>query len=529
MMDSTVGSSRPVSQIGPAGIPIDASIARTPRKHVPNPSVPSWMSATYANMLARRRANPLAFRPDKEYFWRLQGSVILAALPQTFLVALWSAAVVGFFVYFDYRGIDSVLVPILSPVIGLLLVFRTNSAYDRYWEGRRLWGQLTSTVLSYARLIWIHCPERDEADKLEKVTALKLLIAFPYAVKHHLRNEHGLNWVDIQNVVPQVFELQYDTKLEHLHESYLRRRKHPDQATPESPKGPNTGSLKSSKMEFNPVFDNDYDVEHTHEFLCGCVRVPNLINELLTAFVRSKRAKDQIHFMMGSNMYGLSNQLQEMVSSLERILSTPLPLAYSLHLKHAMMLYLFSLPFQVLNSLKWWTIPAVAVVAFTMIGLERIGREIENRNFWNDLPQSRYCEAIRDEIQYIISRSAPDPDVWPSDLDEFSPNNPSNNRNGGTMRRKPQKENPEEALARTRTVTSARKAARSGGRADELGMRTTSQGGYAAPFSAMDIGGPPRMGPSASAPGYVQQQYQQPPQTLQLQMMGGRKEGDGGV
>ncbi|MCC6430184.1 MAG: hypothetical protein IT354_04695, partial [Gemmatimonadaceae bacterium] len=31
---------------------------------------------------------------------------------------------------------------ILGIILGLLLVFRTNTSYDRWWEGRRLWGQL---------------------------------------------------------------------------------------------------------------------------------------------------------------------------------------------------------------------------------------------------------------------------------------------------------------------------------------------------------------------------------------------------
>src|SRR5262245_25131539 len=40
---------------------------------------------------------------------------------------------------------------LLGIVLGLFLVFRTNSAYDRWWEGRRLWGSLVNSTRSLAQ------------------------------------------------------------------------------------------------------------------------------------------------------------------------------------------------------------------------------------------------------------------------------------------------------------------------------------------------------------------------------------------
>ncbi|PWT99469.1 MAG: hypothetical protein C5B53_05360 [Candidatus Melainabacteria bacterium] len=71
----------------------------------------------------------------------------------------------------------------VSIILGVLLVFRTNSAYERWSEGRHLWGQLTNDsrnlALKVSRLIRI--------PQVEKQQLGELLVSFAYALKHHLR------------------------------------------------------------------------------------------------------------------------------------------------------------------------------------------------------------------------------------------------------------------------------------------------------------------------------------------------------
>ena len=66
------------------------------------------------------------------------------------------------------------------------------------------------------------------------------------------------------------------------------------------------------------------------------------------------------------------------IADFERLLRTPIPLAYSLHLHHSVWLYILSLPYQIVNVLDWWTVPVVALGAFTLLGIMSIGTEIEN-------------------------------------------------------------------------------------------------------------------------------------------------------
>jgi putative membrane protein len=67
----------------------------------------------------------------------------------------------------------------------------------------------------------------------------------------------------------------------------------------------------------------------------------------------------------------------DQLTSMERIVNTPIPKSYGIHLKQVVTLYLFSLPFTLIKELGWATVPIVTVVAFTFMGIEGIADEIE--------------------------------------------------------------------------------------------------------------------------------------------------------
>src|SRR6478736_3511413 len=74
---------------------------------------------------------------------------------------------------------------ILGLVLGTLLVFRTNTSYDRWWEGRKLWGQLVNDSRNLAIKIET-CVRADLADKQRLG---RWLIDFAFALKGHLRGK----------------------------------------------------------------------------------------------------------------------------------------------------------------------------------------------------------------------------------------------------------------------------------------------------------------------------------------------------
>jgi len=82
----------------------------------------------------------------------------------------------------------SVMYSILGFVISLLLVFRTNTAYERWWEGRKLWGSLTN--MSRNLSIKVHAIVQNKEDQK---FLNQLILHFPFALKNHLRNAVTMN------------------------------------------------------------------------------------------------------------------------------------------------------------------------------------------------------------------------------------------------------------------------------------------------------------------------------------------------
>jgi putative membrane protein len=95
------------------------------------------------------------------------------------------------------------------------------------------------------------------------------------------------------------------------------------------------------------------------------------------------------------------DQIIMLFSGCERILKTPIPRPYSIHLKHLLLLYCFALPFQFVQPLDWLTIPTVGIISFALLGIEDIGEEIENPFGCdlNDLPLDRFCQYLQAEIE----------------------------------------------------------------------------------------------------------------------------------
>ncbi|KAJ6549263.1 Bestrophin, RFP-TM, chloride channel-domain-containing protein [Mycena vulgaris] len=92
------------------------------------------------------------------------------------------------------------------------------------------------------------------------------------------------------------------------------------------------------------------------------------------------------------------------LTTLEHILTTPLPFVYSVHIRHVVWLYLFLLPLQLVSDFQWHTVPAVSVGAFVYLGFVAAGEEIEQPFGYddNDLDLDMFCrDIIRQDIQCL--------------------------------------------------------------------------------------------------------------------------------
>lgn len=93
-------------------------------------------------------------------------------------------------------------IPVMHSLLGfaisMLLVFRTNTAYDRWWEGRKLWGSLVNTSRNFAMKLQVILPEED---KMQRSFFRKIIPAYAYALHNHLHKEkQELNFLMIRNI-----------------------------------------------------------------------------------------------------------------------------------------------------------------------------------------------------------------------------------------------------------------------------------------------------------------------------------------
>lgn len=278
---------------------------------------------------------------------RVKGSVLPAVLPRSIMCGIVTAAIV-LLAQQDIKlfiPLKDNLIP--SIVLGLLLVFRTNTAYDRFWEGRKCLGTIIISIRNLSRQIWVHQTANAPQDREKKRIILNLLSAIPYITKYHLRGEP---------MGPEVQLLLPDFRWQQL------------------------GQGGNAPLEVifwvSDYLQTEYQLDHLNS------------NQLVS-------------------MTGMLDAIVGAIAGCERILKTPMPLAYAIHLKQLLLVYCLFLPFQTVKDLGWMAVPVVMIVSFTLLGIEEIGVEIENPfgTDANDLPLDSICNTVRGNVEDLMRLS----------------------------------------------------------------------------------------------------------------------------
>lgn len=235
---------------------------------------------------------------------------------------------------------------VLSFNIGftLLLVFRTNTAHDRFWEGRQLWGALVNTSRNLTRGIWIIVKDKTPEDKLEKESILRLVVAFAFAMKLHLRS---------------------------------------------APLDDQLASLMSKK-QYLQLQESD--------------NRPLKIAFWIGDYLQYQQERNCLDIYQLTSLQECVDELVDILGGCERILKTPLPLIYTIKLRQLLFIFCLILPLEVVSYLTWWTAPVIAFVSFTLLSIEQIGSEIEEPFGFdpNDLPLNRICNTIASNVEELI-------------------------------------------------------------------------------------------------------------------------------
>jgi ion channel-forming bestrophin family protein len=121
-------------------------------------------------------------------------------------------------------------------------------------------------------------------------------------------------------------------------------------------------------------------------------------------YLQAEQRRGTIGLYQVNELQSIIAQMVDMLGVCERILRTPIPMAYAIHLKQLLLIYSLLLPSQFVLDLGWWTVPVVGLVSFTLFGIEAIGMEIENPfgSDPNDLPLDAICAGIQRTIDDTI-------------------------------------------------------------------------------------------------------------------------------
>ncbi|VUC23779.1 unnamed protein product [Clonostachys rosea] len=334
----------------------------------------------------------LAHHSKWPMFLQLHGSVTPRMILPIAFTGAWATAIscISYFVY--NLGIDSVLLTVLGFVVGLSLSFRNSTAYERYAEGRKYWTQLSLATQNLARLVWVHVAEREGSeveDLLAKVTFCNMLVTFAYALKHKLRFEPFTHYDDLE------------PRLKHL--NVLAKK-----AEPRDFANPSTLRRAALALGFPMAESNPRKLIKKSTKPLGNVPLEILTycSEYFKSVIDNETFKAPIYQTQALNMLTTMNDI---LTGTDRILNTPLPIAYSIAISQITWVYIIVLPFQLWDRLQWVTIPATMFAAYIILGLALIGREIENPfgDDVNDLPLEDFCQQIRREIDVIMASGAP--------------------------------------------------------------------------------------------------------------------------
>lgn len=234
---------------------------------------------------------------------------------------------------FEYAGL----------VMGLILVFRVNNGYDRWWEGRKIWGNIVNNSRNLVMIVMNYIPSAD-SDWHLKLT--NYLAALPYLIKNSLRESEDVD--EIRSLIPAALM----TKLQ--------------------------------------------EVKHKPNFLLG-----EIAKELNLA--RLNGSLDNFAFMQAEQTRAA---LVDCQGACERILNTPIPYVMAVKSRRFILLFLIALPFALVHLSTIINFLISGLVAYTLLSLDQIGLELQNpfsEQRLSHLPLGRICVGIRRDVMEIRS------------------------------------------------------------------------------------------------------------------------------
>ena len=286
-------------------------------------------------------------RPNMHWFrillvWR--GSVVRSILPQVLLTTGFAVVVLlthGTLLHYQIT-LTSEPFTLLGVALSIFLAFRNNVSYDRFWEGRKLWGSLLNHGRNLTRQVLSHYDgPRQEAEAL-----VMMYVAAVHALRHQLRGT-------------------------------------------------------SADEEIRPLLSPEAFAR-----VQPAVYKPAVILLIMGEWLRNARRQGQISDILVQSLDDNLIKTAEVVGGCERIAGTPIPFSYSVLLHRTVYTFCFLLPFGLMHQIGLLMPVVVALVSYTFFALGAISEELEEPFgiMPNDLALGAIDNAIESSLREMLGQ-----------------------------------------------------------------------------------------------------------------------------
>lgn len=279
------------------------------------------------------------------FSWK--GTILPKVMPSLCVLMLIST-VIAVFTYHDLIHVPPVPVigfTIFGVILSIFLGFRNNACYERWWEGRKLWGSLIANSRHIDRDTRLLPPERREQ-------VLHHVIVFANMLRDRLRH---------QTANPEQF-------------------------------------LETTQLDASTIHKLNGHL-NASQYTLGLIQW-----ELMQA-LKAGEISDILYTQLNQHVIDMGM----VQAGCDRIASTPLPFAYSVLLHRAVYCFCFILPFSLGSILGLWTPFLIGLLAYLFLGLDALSAELEEPfgTQDNDLPLDSIVRLIERELLDSLGKTAP--------------------------------------------------------------------------------------------------------------------------
>lgn len=287
-------------------------------------------------MIIRERTNWLKML----FVWK--GSVLRKIIPQLLVITIFSLVVLYFKGnIYDYKvHLNPAIFTLLGLSLAIFMGFCNSASYDRFWEGRKLWGLLVIETRSLTRQVLTLINDDAPDSKIKKQEFIKMISAVCWALNFQLRNK---------DVNEKLKKLLSDENFE-----------------------------KIKDKKFKPI----------------------ILLDIMGEWINTQNREKNMDTIVLTSLDHQLNQLSNIVGGCERLANTPLPFAYNVLLHRTVYMYCFWLPFGLVDAVGWMMPIIVLLISYTFIALDAIIKEIQDPfdEEENDLALNALCKTIEFSI-----------------------------------------------------------------------------------------------------------------------------------